>query len=687
MIRRAGIVAASLAAAYVVLKTGLVLRRSTSNGIILLGLVLGSLDALLAIGLLLIYRTNRIINFAHAEMGAFAGVLSSQLIASSWPYLVSVPVGIAAGIVGGGLVEVLVIRRFAKAPRLLLTVATIGLATILVYAELEVPHLFSRQVLSTNFRTPFSEWRFAIDNSVTFDGNDVVILAVVVVAAVGLAAFFRSRYGVAVRATAEDADRAALCGIPTKRLATVVWAIAGGLAATAAILRSPVVGMQVGVLVGPGLLLRALASAVIGRMRSIPITVGAALALGVLYQAMYYSYSETSRFDIVVLVVILVALLAQRRAQERSDRELGLAVVAEVRALPVELARLREVRWGRVLIPLVLLLAAIVVPAHVGEGRQNLASLITVFAVIGLSLVVLTGWAGQVSLGQFGLVAVGACVSGSLTADRHWDLLVSLLVGALVTAAVALLLGLPALRIRGLFLAVTTLAFAVALQSFFLHQQWLVPSGEVPRPTLFGRISLTSELSYYRFCLVVLVLLMLAIRSLRGSRLGRAIIGVRDNTRAAQSFGVNATSVRLWAFAISGFVAGIAGGLLVHLQFGIPQTQYAPEQSLNVFLLAVIGGLGSIPGAVLGAVYVKGAQYLLPGPAAFLASGAGVLVLLLAVPGGLSAVYYGIRDALLRRVAGRRGLVVPSLVADVRVESAVDAPADVVLPSVVAAAP
>src|SRR6185437_16422727 len=98
-------------------------------------------DALLAIGLLLIYRTNRIINFAHAEMGAFAGVLSSQLIASSWPYLVSVPVGIAAGIVGGGLVEVLVIRRFAKAPRLLLTVATIGLATILVYAELEVPHL------------------------------------------------------------------------------------------------------------------------------------------------------------------------------------------------------------------------------------------------------------------------------------------------------------------------------------------------------------------------------------------------------------------------------------------------------------------------------------------------------------------------------------------------------------------
>jgi branched-chain amino acid transport system permease protein len=236
---------------------------------------------------------------------------------------------------------------------------------------------------------------------------------------------------------------------------------------------------------------------------------------------------------------------------------------------------------------------------------------------------------------------------------------------------VALLLGLPALRIRGLYLAVTTLAFAVATSTFLLRQQWLLPSGDVNRPVLFGRIGLDGELAYSRFCIAVLALCIVAVRSLRGSRTGRAIVGVRDNERAAQAYGIHATAAKLWAFAISGFIAGIAGGLLVHLQHGVPTGalgEYTPEQSLSVFLLAVIGGLGSVPGAVLGAVYVKGAQYLLPGPAAFLASGLGVLVLLLVLPGGLGSLLYGARDAVLRRLARRRGIVVASLVADLRVE-------------------
>lgn len=669
--RRVALAAAGVALTAIVLRTTWVLPKTTPAGIVVLGLVLGSLDALLAIGLILVYRTNKIINFAHGELGAFAGVLSAQLIASHVPYLVSVPVGIAAGLVGGGLVEVFIVRRFAKAPRMLLTVATIGLASILVFAELEIPTLFSRKVLSSNFRTPFSGWRFSIDSSVIFDGNYVVVGVAVVAAAIGLGLFFRSRYGVAVRAAAEDGDRAALCGIPTKRLSTIVWIIAGGLSAAAAILRAPVIGLQVGVLIGPGLLLRALAAAVIGRMQNIPAAVAGALMLGVLQQAVYWSFSESSIIDVVVLGVILAVLLAQRKKLSRSDVDGGVAVVAEVRPIPAELARLREVRIGRPLLVGAFGLAVVLLPAHIGDARQNLTSLIAIFALVGVSLVVLTGWAGQVSLGQFALVAIGACTAGTLTADHRADLLVSLLAGGAAAALVALLLGLPALRIRGLYLAVTTLAFAVTTSTFLLRQQWLLPSGEVTRPFLFGRIDLDSELAYCRFCIAVLVLCIVAVRSLRGSRTGRAIVGVRDNERAAQAYGVDATAAKLWAFAISGFLAGIAGGLLVHLQHGVPTGQlgqYTPEQSLSVFLLAVIGGLGSVPGAVLGAVYVKGAQYLLAGPAAFLASGVGVLVLLLLLPGGLGSLLYGARDAILRRLARRRGIVVASLVADLRVE-------------------
>jgi branched-chain amino acid transport system permease protein len=234
-------------------------------------------------------------------------------------------------------------------------------------------------------------------------------------------------------------------------------------------------------------------------------------------------------------------------------------------------------------------------------------------------------------------------------------------------------LGVPALRVKGFFLAVTTLAFAVSTSSFLLRQEWLVPSGAVGRPRLFGRIDLDSELAYYYVCLAVLVLVIIGLRGLRSSRIGRAVRATRDNERAAQAFGISAIAAKLVAFAASGFVAGIAGALLVHHQHGLPATQYAPQQSLSVFLITVIGGLGSIPGAILGAIYIKGTQYLLAGPYSFLASGLGVLALLLVLPEGLGALLFRIRDGGLRLLAQRKDIVVPSLLADVRVP---DAPPD-----------
>ncbi len=246
-----------------------------------------------------------------------------------------------------------------------------------------------------------------------------------------------------------------------------------------------------------------------------------------------------------------------------------------------------------------------------------------------------------------------------------------MLLAGLVGAAVALVVGLPALRLRGFFLAVTTLAFAMATSAYLLnveHFSWVPdPNTTVPRPHLFGALNLDSQRTYYYVCLGVLALTVLAVRGIRHSRTGRVLLALRENERGVQAFGINVLRAKLTAFAISGFLAAVGGCLLVHLLGGFSPDTYGPDQSFIVFTAAVVGGLGSLLGAGLGSLYLKGSQWWLPGAQwQTLASSAGVLLVLMIIPGGIGDVLYRGRDAALRWVAERRGIVVPSLVADSR---------------------
>jgi branched-chain amino acid transport system permease protein len=238
---------------------------------------------------------------------------------------------------------------------------------------------------------------------------------------------------------------------------------------------------------------------------------------------------------------------------------------------------------------------------------------------------------------------------------------------------------------------VSTLAFALFVSSFVLNQELFGENGEPPgflpgqwlpgfridRNPIFGRFDIESETRFYFLCLIVLGLLLFVVRGVRRSRTGRVLIAIRENDSAARSYGINTTRTNVACFALSGFIAAVAGVLLVHHQTGLQVgagNLYLPDESLRVFSMVVIGGLGSLPGVLLGAAYVWGAQYFLPGQWSFLATGAGLLLILMVLPGGLGAVLYDTRDWLLRQIAKRRGLVVPSLVADVRVEEPVPEP-------------
>jgi len=343
----------------------------------------------------------------------------------------------------------------------------------------------------------------------------------------------------------------------------------------------------------------------------------------------------------------------------------------EVRPVPNELRALPEVRalrWGGIA---VLASLALAVPYWLQVGDQLKATAAIVFVIITMSVVVLTGWAGQVSLGQMSFAGSGGAVAAY--ASQHWnlDLALTLLLAGLIGAAVAMIVGLPALRLRGFFLAVTTLAFAMATSAYLLniqHFSWAPdPNSVVIRPRLFGGISVASQRTYYYVCLVVLALAVVAVLNIRRSRTGRVLLATRENERAAQAFGVNVLRAKLTAFAISGCLAALGGCLLVELLGGFGPETYAPEQSFVIFTAAVVGGLGSLLGAALGSLYLEGAQWWLPGPQwQTLASAVGVLLVLMIIPGGIGQVVFRVRDAGLRWIADRRGLIVPSLLADAR---------------------
>ncbi|MGH9306470.1 MAG: ABC transporter permease [Acidimicrobiales bacterium] len=639
------------------------------RGVILQGAILGGLTSLIALGIALIYRANRIVNFAQGDLGAVPTSIAVLLITSTGiNYFLAMATGVVAALVLGAVVEMTIIRRFFKAPRLILTVATIGLSQVLAALGLIVPRMFGAG-LTAQFPSPFNA-SFSV-SGVIFHGNEIIALVVVPLVFVALGLFLKkTRVGVAIRGSAQSADRAFLLGIPVKRLGTLVWMMATVMSTVGLFLRAGIVGLPIGTVLGPAVLLRALAACVVGRMENFPVIAAASIGIGVIETAVLYHSGQAAYVDPIIFAIIMVALVTGywRRSTARIDSTDASSwhATGDVRPVPLELRHLpevRAVRWGLALALLGILVA---LPKWLSVSNINLASAIVIFAIIGLSLVVLTGWAGQVSLGQMAFVGIGAAVGGWVTVTKGWDLSLALLIAGLAGAVAAMVIGLPALRVRGLQLAVATLAFALATSAYFLNPRYFswLPVGRIPRHALFGAINIAGEGAYYYLSLVGLALALVAVRGIRRTRSGRVLIAIRENERGAQAFAVNTTRTKLAAFAISGFLAAYAGCLFVHQQQSLGVNPYAPEQSLKAFSMVVIGGLGSVPGALIGALYVKGSDFFIPTQFEFLASGAGLLLVLMIVPAGLGSLLYAGRDWGLRQVAKRRGLLVPSMVAD-----------------------
>jgi len=364
----------------------------------------------------------------------------------------------------GPAAETGIVRPLRNAPRLMSVCATLGVGQFLVIFALVINSTASAGSLypQPSFLPVFNIGALRVTQAY----SGMLILSPIVV--IALAIFLkRSRFGLGIRAAAANPEAARMSGIFASRMSTLAWAIAGALSAMTAILTAPTQGFTSGDSFGPELLLRAMTAAVVGRMQSLPMALAGGVSLGILEQILLWNYPESGLVEVMLFAVILLALLFQRQRGGRDEEKGSWASVQGLRPIP---QRLQELWMVRALGPMsaacgVAVLA--VLPLFISNAVSVDFTQFLAYSIVGFSICVLTGLAGQLTLGQFAVAAVGAVVSYKVSA-RIGDFPLALLYAGLAAGLVSVLIGLPALRIRGLMLTLTTLGFALATPTWLL---------------------------------------------------------------------------------------------------------------------------------------------------------------------------------------------------------------------------
>jgi ABC-type branched-subunit amino acid transport system ATPase component/ABC-type branched-subunit amino acid transport system permease subunit len=634
---------------------------------LVLGVIAGMTYGLLGVGLTLVYRTSRVMNFAHGEIGALAPVLVVTLVVMfGLNYWLSAVLGLGASVIAGLILGAVVVGPLAHASRLITMVGTIGASQLFFVADLFIPR---PQIGGEAFPAPFNA-TVSVGNLQLHAGHFMILVATPI--AVGALALFlrRSRLGIASRAVSENMEAAQHAGVPTRRVVLTVWAIAGFFAGLALLLQESTTfvqtaSAQTAAAIGPPLLFRALAASVIGGFTNIWLTFAGGLGIGVIEAFVGWNYPRGGTTEIVIFALLLAVFFFRRDLGRLVRGAVGSSwsLTGTIAALPPHVARLPRVQMSRWALIGALVAIAAILPTFVDSSHTVLLSSIAIYAIMGLSLVVLTGFTGQISLGQFAFVAVGATVGGRLTTLGLADPL-PLLLAALVAGALALVVGIPALRIRGLFLAVPTLGVAVVASLWLFQQTWLTTSGglsalTITRPEWFG-IDFGEEQNFYWICLVALVVIASLVHWMRRNRVGRSLEAVRDNESWAAALGISATRSKLIGFFIAGLIAGLAGYFEGALLVRFDGSYFDATQSLSLVALAIFGGITTVTGAIVGAVWLRASAFFLAplfpglvGPyVSLLFGGVGLMGAVIQFPNGVASAVFKLRDRLLRRWLG-----------------------------------
>jgi ABC-type branched-subunit amino acid transport system ATPase component/ABC-type branched-subunit amino acid transport system permease subunit len=633
-----------------------------NNQVIFDGLVEGLAISVITVGVVLVYRATRIINFAVGNMGVVAATLLSLLVVqyhvSFW---VAFFIALTAGLVLGALVDMTVIRRLRKSPRVVVLVATIGIAQIAQAIAFKLPQPTN---LSLHYPSAISGlWTFS---GVQVRGSDLSIVIIVPITLIGLTWFLdRTTLGKTVKACASNPQLARLSSISPKVVSTLVWALAAALSTLSVVLIAGQSGSAGDVTtLGPQTLSLALVAAVIGGMTSFRRAIVASLVIGLVESTVSYNFINTP--GLINLLLLITVLIAVGFNRDKGDEQEVFAFTPRARPIPV---RLQSRRWARNAnksgIVLLGALAVALPLVFTLPSTQQIFTEVLAFAICATSLTVLTGWLGQLSLGQMAFAGLGALFAARMVEDGvpFW---IAIALTTVATALLAAILGLGSLRVRGLYLAVVTFVFALAAQQYFFSLPIL--SGQSPdgsnlpfAPGKLFSLSFPGQLTYYYVVLVILAVVLLVMSRFRDSGVGRSIMAVRDNENAAAAFTVRPTWEKIRAFSIAGALAGLGGALLsgayANVSFSGPGSLFLVDGSLGLVAMVVIGGMGSVTAAVIGAIWVIGIPALAPSNQVLglLSSSIGLLAILLYFPRGLNQISFDVRDAFLAWADGRLG--------------------------------
>ena len=601
-------------------------------GIIALGLVQGSLAGLNSLGLVLLWRTTRIVNLAQPALGLVGGVLVGLLVASAgWNFWWAVPIGLTVGALLGLAAEKIVLARLAEAPRAVLMVATVGLAQILGALQSALPFAFRGPLPTYTVNLGIRLELFPI----VLLGPHLLALISLPLALAGMYFFLhRSRVGLAACALGQDAERARSLGVPAGVVRATVWAVAGVIASISGILAIPVLGFSLGGGLSSTVLLLALAPAVFAGLRSLWGAAAAALALGVAYQAALWWTSRAGMAELLLAGSILIAIALQRRRFGRIEaaaRASSWQSAATSRPLGWEIGRNARVRGAGWILSATALLIAALLPAILDPGKDVFYAASAALALGALAVSAAWLFAGEVVLGQWGLAGLGAAIAAMTPVN--WALRAA--IAGVAIAALGGLMGLVSRRQSGLSFAVLGLAAAAAAPVAILA----VGQDTVHTdPAVVGAVG---------GCVVVLA--AVALIRLRRSMIGLRMVAARDDPARGPWLGANPARFRLLGLSIAGGLAGVAGALyLAAVPAGIAPGAFDADRSLFLLTIAVIGGLGSPVGAMLGAGALQAAQLILPGAWSAFVSGAGLLFVVIFMPAGIGRFVQWTRDRGIR---------------------------------------
>jgi branched-chain amino acid transport system permease protein len=611
---------------------------STLAPLFVAGIVLGSMYALASLGLVLIYRTSGVINFAQGAMGMFGTFIAWQLIVQwGWPKPVGVLIAVAFGALLGYVVERFTIRPVPGVlPR---TVVTLGWLLLLQAGAGLIWGFtgFHDQIILFPIRGfSVAGFRIGIDQ--------VALVAITAGLVAGLAYLIRATaFGISLRAVSDDISSARLVGIRTTRITAGTWALGGALAVLAGILLSPSQPLDTVQLTL--LITQAYAAAMVGRLVSLPLTFAGAMVLGLLQSIVPSYWSSVGVRELLAVLLMIAAVWTSSRERLASRFAGGWQMLRSPRparfpsaAAPSSRARLALRGSFAGALGILVIALSLALPSSWSTTFAFAAA----FSLAALSVVLLTGYVGQISLAQAAFMGFGAFLTGKLVVQGGLSFWLAMPLAALATAAVGVVVGLPSLRARGLHLAVVTLATGVAFDRFVFQRPELISttgSWSFERPHAFGA-SLGSDRAWFFVCLVFLVAFMWAAANLRRSKTGKLLAAVQESETAAGSLGWHVARLKLLGFGISAFVAGCAGALVAGTFEGASAAPFDFRQSITLVAVTVIAGVRSISAvAVAGTLRYVLPRFLHGGAWVDVITGGLLIVQFLTAPGGISSEF------------------------------------------------